>query len=532
MAEQELTVSGGADRALEAEVQMWTLLQNGRFDDATALAARLLITATDPSLCGRVEAAIGIMLQRSGLMADAREQFTRALALVSQSPVEEATFLAVSSLSNVLGGDLPGAQAQAERAMSLGERNGAWFAVRQALTTISAVHLGNGEPRKALAAAKRALSLATVGEGAQAEYRSTAYVMVGMSLAELDRMAEAHTAIATGIRLADEEGDTGQLSWYLASQAMLHFVDGHWDEACREARESLRVGERTGALAPRPLAWGVWATIEGIRGDTSAARDLIARARSNRMGPYGGLGEEWVAMATAAASADRSEQYDALCEGWFRLRGVPYLLAWRIFAPPLVWAALEQGDRDVAEAVSARAREGAERSGGVASALATGLRCEAALANDPEPAEEAVLLLRDAHRPFVLGTACLEAAVLWSRRAEHQRALTLLRESSDLFHRLHATRWTALSGRLVNRIGAQAAEQRAKPTRPEGWDRLTVTERAVAKLAARGLTNPQIAAERVMSARTVQAHMSHITAKLGLTSRVQLAAYLAGHDLD
>jgi DNA-binding NarL/FixJ family response regulator len=52
---------------------------------------------------------------------------------------------------------------------------------------------------------------------------------------------------------------------------------------------------------------------------------------------------------------------------------------------------------------------------------------------------------------------------------------------------------------------------------------LTPTERDVARLVADGLANTDIATRLFISPRTVQSHLSHIYAKLGITSRVQLA---------
>ena len=43
-------------------------------------------------------------------------------------------------------------------------------------------------------------------------------------------------------------------------------------------------------------------------------------------------------------------------------------------------------------------------------------------------------------------------------------------------------------------------------------------------LAARGLTNRQIAESLFLSVRTVNNHLNHAYAKLGLTDRAQLAA--------
>ncbi len=56
-----------------------------------------------------------------------------------------------------------------------------------------------------------------------------------------------------------------------------------------------------------------------------------------------------------------------------------------------------------------------------------------------------------------------------------------------------------------------------------GWASLTRAELDVVKLVSEGLGNRDVAARLFVSPRTVQAHLTHIYTKLGLTSRVQLA---------
>ncbi|OUS97814.1 protein kinase [Rhodococcus sp. NCIMB 12038] len=62
--------------------------------------------------------------------------------------------------------------------------------------------------------------------------------------------------------------------------------------------------------------------------------------------------------------------------------------------------------------------------------------------------------------------------------------------------------------------------------------RLTKRERQVADLIAEGLTNQAIADRLVISPRTAQGHVEHILAKLGFTSRAQVAAWVVeqAHD--
>ena len=62
-----------------------------------------------------------------------------------------------------------------------------------------------------------------------------------------------------------------------------------------------------------------------------------------------------------------------------------------------------------------------------------------------------------------------------------------------------------------------------------GWASLTRAELDVIRLVSEGLGNKDVAARLFVSPRTVQAHLTHIYAKLGLASRVQLAQEAARH---
>ena len=61
---------------------------------------------------------------------------------------------------------------------------------------------------------------------------------------------------------------------------------------------------------------------------------------------------------------------------------------------------------------------------------------------------------------------------------------------------------------------------------PDPGSGLTGRERAIADLAASGMSNREIAEHLVISKRTVDSHAEHIFAKLGITSRVQLTVKL------
>lgn len=94
-----------------------------------------------------------------------------------------------------------------------------------------------------------------------------------------------------------------------------------------------------------------------------------------------------------------------------------------------------------------------------------------------------------------------------------------------LGHRATGARSTGESWDLADAAAAVCAPP---PGSSEtGWKALTASERQVAELAAEGLSNVQIAGALLMSRSSVKLHLSRTFAKLGVSSRVQLAALAA-----
>ncbi|MFC9841065.1 ATP-binding protein [Rhodococcus sp. NPDC127530] len=80
----------------------------------------------------------------------------------------------------------------------------------------------------------------------------------------------------------------------------------------------------------------------------------------------------------------------------------------------------------------------------------------------------------------------------------------------------------------VDNALAYALDERRTASRPRAntTTGLTKREQQVAGLVAEGLTNKAIAAQLVISQRTAQGHVEHVLAKLGFTSRAQIAAWV------
>ncbi|WP_407696447.1 response regulator transcription factor [Sphaerisporangium corydalis] len=80
-----------------------------------------------------------------------------------------------------------------------------------------------------------------------------------------------------------------------------------------------------------------------------------------------------------------------------------------------------------------------------------------------------------------------------------------------------------LKGGSLSRDGVPSAGQEGVVTPA---NTLTAREQEIALLIAQGLSNRVIAAELVISSATVARHVANILAKLGFSSRTQVAAWM------
>ena len=100
----------------------------------------------------------------------------------------------------------------------------------------------------------------------------------------------------------------------------------------------------------------------------------------------------------------------------------------------------------------------------------------------------------------------------------------MLQEALGIYEEVGARRDIARVDASLRSAGTRRGARRPRRRAVSGWESLTPGEREVVKLVAAGLRNTEIATRLYVSRRTVETHLTHVFAKLGISSRVRLAA--------
>lgn len=101
-------------------------------------------------------------------------------------------------------------------------------------------------------------------------------------------------------------------------------------------------------------------------------------------------------------------------------------------------------------------------------------------------------------------------------------AAEAFREVAARASAMGVTAYARLADRGLRALGVRTWRRGAGQA-TAGIDRLSVREREVAQLVARGATNPEIAAALFLSRKTVERHVSNVLAKLDVRNRAELA---------
>ena len=182
---------------------------------------------------------------------------------------------------------------------------------------------------------------------------------------------------------------------------------------------------------------------------------------------------------------------------------------------------MELGELGEAQAVTDRLRDLAEEQEHPWG-LAAAKRCAAVLRLAPATRAAALAQAADAYRA---SSACAATPPIPCSRSAAgcggtgNGAPRAMRSSG---RRPRSTR----SARPAGRSEARSELARVGARRPTPSGELTPAERRVVELAADGSSNKEIALALFVTVRTVEAHLTHAYAKLGVRSRAQLASRL------
>jgi DNA-binding NarL/FixJ family response regulator len=184
----------------------------------------------------------------------------------------------------------------------------------------------------------------------------------------------------------------------------------------------------------------------------------------------------------------------------------------------IAWGELQQADRDAHDALTRAAEIQAN------TAVPDILECLAGLALEDKTHREAARLFgaADAIRQrigvvrFHIDQEAYEDSVAALRNAMGEKDFDAAWAEG-----------AALSTEEAIAYAQRGRGERKRPT--SGWGALTPAERDVVRLVSEGLANNDIATRLFVSPRTVQAHLTHVYTKLGLSSRVQLAQEAGRH---
>jgi DNA-binding CsgD family transcriptional regulator len=299
---------------------------------------------------------------------------------------------------------------------------------------------------------------------------------------------------------------------------------GDWDEADRFAAEGMELADRIGSTAYLGGALYARGLVDAHLGRVDAARTAGERivalfpAHLQHQAAVGHWVLGFVALSlgdAAGADVEYTRADDAVSR-----YGQREPARFR-FHPDHVEAVVELGDLP-------RARELLRKLEQRAAVfprpwiLATGARCRAlvlAAEGDLDAAHAAADEALEHHErlemPFERARTLLVQGVILRRLKQKRRARVVLEEAAAELERLGSPFWLGRARAELSRVAARRAD--------EG---LTPTELRIARLAADGLSNPEIAAQAFVSRKTVEANLARAYRKLGISSRAQLGRAL------
>lgn len=345
-------------------------------------------------------------------------------------------------------------------------------------------------------------------------------MVLGAAAWLLDEPEIGLTRLARSVELMRRADAPGEITQTLLALSLVQFAVGDYDAADDSGRLVLDIAEARGESFAYTDGREVRSRVAGIRGDVDTARSLCDEVLLS-LRPGDSLSLEANVRVTMSrvrlAEHDASGAWDQL--RWlFREDGEPRHehISYRELGH-YVATAVRAGA--AAEVTAAMAVAGQRLAGGGLRHRLELARAQALLAGeDAEPLHRRAVVDPEAARwPFELANARLEYGGWLRRRHRLAEARAQLQAALDAFDRLGTPVWAEMARAELRAAGVAT-------TGPEesAWSELTGQERQVVRLAATGLTNPEIAASLYLSPRTVSTHLYNAFPKLGVTARAQL----------
>lgn len=497
---------------------------SGRLAEAERLARDHPATRAEEGSAAIIRLALGRAFLVHGRLVDAIAELTAAAPVLAGEP--RAELLSGTALAHALAGDPAGAIEAAGTAQDEAERAGADNALARAhmaralaVTLRGAVHEG----------AELAAEAAEETMHAQGRARFSTLTLAGLCLERADRLEEAEQMFGPVLPEAERAGGPSESAAIHAILGLLRFGLGRWEDAEADIESAAAVTDDLGVPLFAGSLWpyAVRVRIDVCRGNLDAAESLVEQVEPVEGGPALGLDAWlWAGAMLEEARGDASAALALLRRAWDLDRSRGLVSELRPLAPDLARLAIRAGDGALAEEVASTMEEAAGLVG-THGAHGTALRCRGLVRGDPAMLRRAVEECRRVPRPLDLAHALEDAGGALTRAGEREEAASLLGEASGILEGLGASRESARVEAALRGIGVRRGPRARRRRARSGWESLTPTEVRIARLAAEGLTNREIAERLYVSPRTVGTHVSHVLTKLGLRSRVALAAEVA-----
>jgi DNA-binding CsgD family transcriptional regulator len=336
---------------------------------------------------------------------------------------------------------------------------------------------------------------------------------------ELDR---AQSAFGELIERGYESGDESFLPYAYVLAAQNECLRGDLERAGSHADASQEIAEQVGQEALVGYALAVRALVDAYRGRAEEARTggerALALARRTRSTPTmhfaaSALGLLELSLARPAEAAERLAPLVEFARE--QEMSEPTLTR---FTLDYVEALIELGRLEDAAEVCGRYEYHAARLSR-RGALASAWRCRGLLAAARGDLDEGRATLQQAlaehdcvPMPFERARTLLALGSLLRRARQRRAARESLQQANAIFEELGAALWADKSRAELARIGGRTASP----------GELTPAEQRIAELVGQGHSNKEVAAELVITVRTVESNLTRIYRKLGVRSRAEL----------